>query len=163
MLELTEQVLDGFKKMIESGIPFVQRSGAKVDELRRGYVKMSIPYKPNINHIGTMYAGALFTLAELPGGAIFLSSFDGSKYFPIVKAMDLKFVAPAKSDITVEVTLSDDQIAKNSGCCRRERQSRLRMGMRTQGRERHHRRHVAQRVSAAKTLNTLDLASAFGE
>jgi len=99
------------KKMLETGIKFVANSGLRVVELRRGYVKCLMPFAGNGNHIGTMYAGALFTVAEIPGGALFLSSFDATKFYPIVKELDLRFLKPAKGDVTVEISLDDDQIA----------------------------------------------------
>lgn len=99
------------KKALESGIEFVANCGLKVVELRRGYVKCLMPYAGNGNHIGTMYAGALFTLAEIPGGALFLSSFDVSKFYPIVKALDMQFLKPATGDVTVEIDLDDIHIA----------------------------------------------------
>jgi acyl-coenzyme A thioesterase PaaI-like protein len=77
--------LDAARRLLETGIRFVQRSGLQVVELRRGYVRCVMPFRDNGNHIGTMYAGALFTLAETPGGALFLSSFDTVHFFPIVK------------------------------------------------------------------------------
>lgn len=100
------------KFVIEKGIAFAGRTEVKVLELEPGYVKMMMPLQPNINHVGTMYAGALFTLAELPGGAIFLSTFDASLFYPLIKGMDIKFVKPASTDITVEVRLSPDEAAK---------------------------------------------------
>ena len=103
--------LEVAKKMLEGGIKFVANSGLRVVELRRGYVKCLMPFAGNGNHIGTMYAGALFTLAEIPGGALFLSSFDATKFYPIVKELDLRFLKPAKGDVTVEISLDDDQIA----------------------------------------------------
>jgi acyl-coenzyme A thioesterase PaaI-like protein len=102
------------KKMLQGGIKFVANSGLQVVELRRGYVKCLMPFAGNGNHIGTMYAGALFTLAEIPGGALFLSSFDASKLYPIVKELDLRFLKPAKTDVTVEITLDDIHIASLS-------------------------------------------------
>ena len=102
------------KKMLEGGIKFVANSGLRVVELRRGYVKCLMPFAGNGNHIGTMYAGALFTLAEIPGGALFLSSFDATKFYPIVKELDLRFLKPAKGDVTVEITLDDIHIASLS-------------------------------------------------
>ena len=99
------------KKMLQTGIKFVANSGLRVVELRRGYVKCLMPFAGNGNHIGTMYAGALFTLAEIPGGALFLSSFDATKFYPIVKELDLKFLKPAKTDVTVEISLDDIHIA----------------------------------------------------
>lgn len=100
------------KFVIEKGIAFAGRTEVKVLELEPGYVKMMMPLQPNINHVGTMYAGALFTLAELPGGAIFLSTFDASLFYPLIKGMDIKFLKPASTDITVEVRLSPDEAAK---------------------------------------------------
>jgi acyl-coenzyme A thioesterase PaaI-like protein len=102
------------KKMLEGGIKFVANSGFRVLELRRGYVKCLMPFAGNGNHIGTMYAGALFTVAEMPGGALFLSTFDTAKFYPIVKELDLRFLKPAKSDVTVEFALDDIHIASLS-------------------------------------------------
>ena len=70
------------KTALEQGITFVRNAGLQVVELKPGYVKCLMPFRNNGNHIGSMYAGALFTVAEIPGGALFLSSFDTSKYFP---------------------------------------------------------------------------------
>ena len=93
--------------MIETGIAFAGRTGVKVLAMEPGYVKLMMPLEPN--HVGTMYAGALFTLAELPGGAIFLTTFDASRFFPLIKGMDIKFLKPAATDITVEVRLDSEQ------------------------------------------------------
>ena len=100
------------KMMLEQGIAFVGRTQVKVLAMEPGYVKMLMPLQPNLNHVGTMYAGALFTLAELPGGAIFLTTFDVSKFYPIIKGMDIKFVKPAATDVTVEVKLDLNEAAK---------------------------------------------------
>ncbi len=97
--------------MIERGIPFAGRTEVQVLAMEPGYVKLRMPLKPNLNHVGTMYAGALFTLAELPGGAIFLTTFDTSRFYPIIKGMEIKFVKPAKTDITVEVRLDPEAAA----------------------------------------------------
>lgn len=96
------------KAMIEKGIPFAERTGVKVLAMEPGYVKLMMPLALNINHVGTMYAGALFTLAELPGGAIFLTTFDAARFYPIIKGMEIKFVKPATTDITVEVRLEPE-------------------------------------------------------
>ena len=100
------------KKMLEEGIAFVGRTQVKVLAMEPGYVKMMMPLQPNLNHVGTMYAGALFTLAELPGGAIFLTTFDVGKFYPIIKGMDINFVKPATTDVTVEVKLDLEEAAK---------------------------------------------------
>lgn len=99
------------RKLLEQGIAFVQRSGLTVEHLERGRVVCRMPFAGNGNHIGTMYAGALFTLAEIPGGALFLTSFDSSRFYPVVKALNLKFLRPVKGDVTVEAVLDEARIS----------------------------------------------------
>ena len=67
-----------------------------------------------------MYAGALFTLAELPGGTLFTTTFDFTKYYPIVKDVKIRFRRPAMSDITVEVRMSEEQAAAITAEAERE-------------------------------------------
>ena len=104
--------LAGAKRLLEQGIAFVKNAGLEVEHLARGTVRCRMPFVGNGNHIGTMYAGALFTLAEIPGGALFLSSFDTARFFPIVKALNLKFIKPAKGDIWTTATLSAEEITR---------------------------------------------------
>lgn len=100
------------RKPLEQDISFVQQSDLVVEQLKRGRVICRMPFAGNGNHIGTMYAGALFTLAEIPGGALFLTSFDVRRFHPIVKALNLKFLKPAKADVRVEARLDDASIAR---------------------------------------------------
>lgn len=97
---------------VARGIPFVAHTGLVIEVLEKGYTKMRMPFEPNRNHVGTMYAGALFTLAEYPGGAIFLSSFDATRFYPIVRDMSIRFRRPATSDVWVEVRVSDEFVQK---------------------------------------------------
>ena len=80
------------KKISRFIIPFVRRSGVKVLELESGHVLCEMPIKGNVNHIGTMYAGALFTLAEFPGGPLMLATFGMRRFIPIVTALDMEFL-----------------------------------------------------------------------
>jgi len=111
---MTAQAFDfeTIRKMTTKSIPFAERAGIDLIEFERGHVKMKIPLEPNKNHIGTMYAGALFTLAEIPGGAIFMSAFDMTKFFPIVVEMNIKYLKPATTDIYVEVNMSEEEIER---------------------------------------------------
>ncbi len=98
------------KEFIENKIAFVKRMGLKVLVVKKGYVKLTAPLKGNENHIGTMYAGAMFSLAELPGGAICWSSFNMDRFYPIVKEMTISFRRPAKTDLTVEIVIQEKTI-----------------------------------------------------
>lgn len=98
------------RQFTEQAIAFVKRSGLKAEVLEPGFVRLRMPLSDNQNHIGSMYAGALFTLAEIPGGALFITSFDSRRFYPIVKEMNLRFRRPATSDIQVEARLAADDI-----------------------------------------------------
>jgi uncharacterized protein (TIGR00369 family) len=102
-----DRPVEQLRALIEKSIPFVAHSGVEVEALEHGYTRLRMPLAPNKNHVGSMYAGALFTLAELPGGAIFLSSFDSSRFYPVVRDMSIRFRRPACSDVWVEVRLGD--------------------------------------------------------
>lgn len=108
----TAEQLETIRTATENTFPFVTRCGVKVLELDRGYCKMLMPFEPNINHVNMMYAGALYTIAELPGGAIYSTSFDISRFYPIVKDMSIRFRRPATTDVTVEVRISDEEIER---------------------------------------------------
>lgn len=102
--------LELVRQLTEEQIAFVKRSGLKAEVLEPGHVSLRMPLAGNQNHIGSMYAGALFTLAEIPGGALFLTSFDAQHFYPIIKEMNLRFRRPATGDIHVEARLEDAQI-----------------------------------------------------
>lgn len=96
-------------KFVEEAIPAIKRTGIKVLEMRSGYASLRMPLAGNENHIGTMYAGVLLTLAEVPGGALFLSTFDATKYVPIVKAVEVRFKRPATTDVTITAELTPEE------------------------------------------------------
>ncbi|KPQ30072.1 MAG: hypothetical protein HLUCCX14_03035 [Marinobacter excellens HL-55] len=97
-------------RIIGIAIPFAPRNGFSVEEVRPGYVRAKIKLKGNKNHFGSLYAGAYFLVAEIPGGVMTL--FDlGPSYTPILKEMTLEFLQPANSDVTVEFELPAETVA----------------------------------------------------
>jgi acyl-coenzyme A thioesterase PaaI-like protein len=98
-------------RFIGQSIPFARRNHFKVVDFKSGYVKAFIPLKSNSNHFNSMYAGALFTVAELPGGIISIFSF-GDDYFPVLKDLKMDFVKMAKSDVTVEFSMSGEELKR---------------------------------------------------
>jgi acyl-coenzyme A thioesterase PaaI-like protein len=106
-MDLTPEVI---KQFVEKPFAFVEQTGIQAIELKPRFVKLRMPLKGNENHIGTMYAGALFTLAEIPGGALYLTTFDVSRYYPIAKEMNIRFRRPAATDITVTLSISEKKV-----------------------------------------------------
>lgn len=93
-------------------IPVAHSMGVKIAEARRGYAVATVPAEGNGNHFGVVYAGVEFTVAEILGGVIALSTFDSAKYFPLVKNLDIAFVGMARSELRAEASLDDDTIAR---------------------------------------------------
>jgi acyl-coenzyme A thioesterase PaaI-like protein len=64
----------------------------------------------NGNHVGTMYAGVLFSVAEMLGGALSLATFDPARFYPIVKDLRIDFRRPAASSVTARTSLDGPEI-----------------------------------------------------
>jgi acyl-coenzyme A thioesterase PaaI-like protein len=97
---------------LASAIPIAGKMGVQVVEARPGFAATTVPAEGNGNHFGVVYAGVLFTVAEVLGGIIALSTFDSAKYFPLVKNVDIAFVGMARSDLRAEASLDDHTIAR---------------------------------------------------
>jgi acyl-coenzyme A thioesterase PaaI-like protein len=92
--------------------PFVERTGLELLHVERGRAVLRLPFEPNINHVGMVYAGALFTVAEVPGGVLFASAFDLTRFYPIVGDLKIRFAKPARSAVLVDARMTDDEIER---------------------------------------------------
>lgn len=93
-------------------IDFVERAGIRVDECEPGRCVLSLPAEPNINHFGTVYAGAIYTLGEVPGGVLFFATFDAERFFPLVKSSQIRYRRPGRGRLSVEATISSDEVER---------------------------------------------------
>jgi thioesterase domain-containing protein len=92
--------------MLESTVKIIEKMGIRIVEMQDRHVKVMLPYEPNINHIGSVYAGSLFSVGEYIGGPLYFASFDTTRFYPIVKAVNIQFKKLAVTNMTVEATLS---------------------------------------------------------
>ena len=109
----------------QNGIEGIRRTGLKILEFRSRYVKIMMPIQGNGNHVGIMYAGSLFSLGEASGGFVFASTFDPLQYYPIVKEVNIKFIKPATTDVTLIAELNDEQVDTVSRQLNEDGRSRL--------------------------------------
>ncbi|HOD29381.1 MAG TPA: YiiD C-terminal domain-containing protein [Syntrophales bacterium] len=109
---MIEKKYEGVARYIETGIEAIGRFGLKALEFRDRHVKLVMPLAGNVNHVGMMYAGALFSLGEVVGGAIFGVAFDFRKYFPIVREVQIRYLQPALTDVTLTVDMTEAQVAE---------------------------------------------------
>lgn len=105
-------IAEAINKMIAATIPVVHGMGVEAVEARRGYASSSVPIEGNGNHFGSMYAGVLFTVAEILGGLIALATFDSAAYYPLVKDLKISYLRPASTDVTAVATLDDAEIKR---------------------------------------------------
>lgn len=94
-------------------IPIAAAMGVRVTEVGDGTASIELPFEPNGNHFGAIYAGSLFTVAELLGGVIPQASFDFAGelagYVPLLKSSEIHFRRPAIGAVTASATL-DPQV-----------------------------------------------------
>ena len=105
-------ISDEYKDLVgylEKAIKIIEKMGMRILDFKKQSVKIMLPKEPNVNHIGTVYAGSLFSLADFAGGVLFYSAFDIRKYYPLLKEVTITFKRPAATDITVETLMTPEQ------------------------------------------------------
>ncbi len=93
-------------------IPAAHAMGVRFVELRPGHVSAEVPFEGNGNHFGAIYAGVIFTVAEVLGGGIHFATFDASTHYPLVRGLNIEFLAIGNSKLTATATMSDEEIAR---------------------------------------------------
>ena len=108
MTEPLAEMLAGVRQMI----PLFEHMGLEVLEAGDGRAAARIPLGPNGNHFGVIYAGALFSVAEMLGGVIGFSSLALDGFVPLVKDLQITFTRPATTAVVASTSLSDDEIER---------------------------------------------------
>ena len=93
-------------------IPVAASMGVEFTAVRRGFVQATVPFEGNANHFGVVYAGVIFTVAEVLGGALHLATFDASTHYPLVKSVQIDFLAPGTSRLTATASLPDAELER---------------------------------------------------
>jgi len=89
--------------------PMLSRMNMSFIETGANRCVVELPLEGSTNHVGTVYAGALFTLAEFPFGMMFLERFGMDTMYPVVGNMDIRFTAPAMTNIRVTLEISEER------------------------------------------------------
>lgn len=93
---------DALKAQLSAVVPFAAYVGVEIREVAAGKATTALDQsRDTSNHIATMHAGALFTLAEAASGAamagLFLERLAGLR--PVAASSTIDFVKPAKGAI----------------------------------------------------------------
>jgi thioesterase domain-containing protein len=103
--------MESAKKLMGS-IQNLQHMGLEVLEDTGNCLKVKMPLEGNKNHVGIVYAGAIFTLAEFPFGVMVVQKFGIEDIYPLVGEMTIRYLAPAAGPLVVEVRISDEEWAQ---------------------------------------------------
>lgn len=90
-------------------VPFARHTGIALDEVADGSAVASLPASAEIlNHVATVHAGALFTLAETASGAAMAGALAPSLFEvrPIVSTASIDYTRPATAPLTAVATLA---------------------------------------------------------
>jgi uncharacterized protein (TIGR00369 family) len=91
-------------------VPFNRTAGVEVIEMDGGRAVARIAQAPErLNHVGTLHAGALFTLADAASGAVMVSLFGArlADLFFVVRDAEIAFLKPARGTITARAETTE--------------------------------------------------------
>jgi len=91
--------------------PIYRHIGLTVELAGSGLYRCRIPMsEQNRNHIGTIHACIQWAAAEVLGGLVVVANFDHSRLFYVVRTVTIRFLKPARTDLTAEAFLTDERV-----------------------------------------------------
>ena len=104
------QLISGLQAYID-GMPFAKPFRFRVEEARRGFVRVTLQPDENFfNHFGTYQAGVLCTLAEITGGCLCGTFHDLTQNFLITRQTQVKFERATHKALAAEASLEEAAI-----------------------------------------------------
>ena len=105
-------------EMIRSGIegmPYNAMLGVHISEMDGGRAVGTLASRPEVgNHVGTMHAGAQFSLVEAASGAAVSSAFLDllGRATPLAQGAQLTYKRPLRGDATAEAVISPEEVER---------------------------------------------------
>lgn len=101
----SENLAEAVNQIVALSVPAIHQMKVTALDVAPGHAVSMVPLEGNTNHVGTIYAGVLFTLAESLGGALAIGTFDMAQYYPVVKAFNITYLKPARSEVRGEARI----------------------------------------------------------
>lgn len=102
------------KAQLSAAVPFAAHVGVVLDEIGPGTASATLDQShATSNHIATMHAGALFTLAEAASGAAMAGMFLErlASLRPVAASATIDYIKPARGQITAHARIDDSKDA----------------------------------------------------
>jgi thioesterase domain-containing protein len=109
-------------------IPFVKKTN--IEQTPEGNLTLNFD-QTNQNHLQTIHAGALFTLAESASGEALQTSFPEfvGKVLPLLRDSEIKFKKPATKSVTAFATIPEESISKFKEQFQKKNRSSIRVNV----------------------------------
>ena len=107
---LAELIRGGIERM-----PYNAMLGVRITAMEGGRASGALTARPEVgNHVGTMNAGAQFSLVEATSGAAVSSAFLDllGKATPLAQGAQLTYKRPVRGDATAEAVVAAEEIAR---------------------------------------------------
>ena len=94
---------------LAAAVPFNRHLGLEYVSIGAGTAEIRLEDRnEHRNHVGTLHAGALFSVAEAASGAAFVAAFADrlADIVPVVESAEIRFSAPARGTITANARLT---------------------------------------------------------
>lgn len=110
MNDFSPEFFENAKNAITNGkIQYLNQAGLVVDKMEQRHIVTHLPVDPlHMNHVGIVYAGSYFMLAEASGASLLKCTY-GSKYVAIIKSANLDYLRPAKTDLVVDISMTEEE------------------------------------------------------
>jgi thioesterase domain-containing protein len=106
-----DRLAPSVQEIMRTTVPLMDHIGIEVVEAERRHVTTRLPFDlRNGNHIGTVYAGVLFSFLESTGGALVLVSFDVTRWIPVVVEATIRYARPVTGAVDCDMRLSEDEV-----------------------------------------------------
>lgn len=103
--------VDELTDLLPSVVPFVGKLGIMYQHMDGTGARLALKSHPSLlNHVGTVHAGVLFTLAESASGAVLVSGIGDllDKITPVVTSAEITFHKAAVGDLVASAAPGDD-------------------------------------------------------
>ena len=94
-------------------IPYLAEAGIVPEIIEPNHVRFVLPAEHHINHVGIIYAGSYFVLAESAGASLIFASYAPEKsYTPIIANVTIDYHKPSKESLVVDMTMDKADAAE---------------------------------------------------
>jgi len=105
-----EQLAASIERIARGTVPSLDFIGLEVIDAAPGRVRTRLPFLPeNGNHVGTAYAGVLFSFLEASGGLLVLVAFDVSRFVPIIVEGSIRYLRAVTGPVECELAMSSEE------------------------------------------------------